>query len=187
MTVTDGFDEWDNDRLLRHVARRLEQLHMDTTALTQAVSDLQTLDTQLASVVTTAFTDLSAEITNLENGISTGDQSAIDSAVSALTQIKTDLAAVVTEAEAADPGAQPAPTPPTPAGPVLDPASSLPLYVAPTGSSTIDASVWTQVTDVTDNGAPLYTFSGDSVGNPPTGVESGWTLFVGTPTPVAAS
>lgn len=157
---------------------------MDTTALTKAVSDLQAVDTELAATVTQAFTDLGAEITNLEAAIAANDQPAIDAAVASLSQIKADLGAISAQAVAADPGEQTPPPPPVET-PVLDPATQLPLYVPPAGA-TIDPTVWVTVTDVTgDNAAPLYTFASDTPGNPPTGVVDGWTLFQGTPTPVA--
>jgi hypothetical protein len=80
-------------------------------------------------------------------------------------------------------------TPPPPAV-VTDTASLLPLYTWD-GSTPAATGTFTAVTDVggasgADGVTPatLYTFSGDTVGSAPTGVQAGYALFAGTPVPL---
>ena len=74
--------------------------------------------------------------------------------------------------------------------PVMDPANGLPLYI-PDASTTVGAP-YTPVTDVAGpNNEVLYNSSNDVVGQPPSGVTAGWSLFEGglttTPVPVPAA
>lgn len=93
----------------------------------------------------------------------------------------------VTDTEPAPaPSPTPTPTPVPTAEPVLDPATQTALYVAPAGDTDIQTPPWNPVTDVTDpGGATLYTFSGDTPGQPPAGITDGWTAYTGTPTPAS--
>ena len=70
-----------------------------------AIDDLNTAVANLASeqaAVTTAVTDLLAEISNLQAGVSASDDTAIEAAVSAINTVTTNLNAAVNP---------PAPTP----------------------------------------------------------------------------
>jgi len=142
-------------------------------ALNTAIGDLTTEVT----AVQTAITDLVAEVTNLNTAVGSGDAAAIQTATSAVNAATNAL----TAAAKADPGPQLTPPPPPPVGTqAFDPGTNLPLY-----SQSVPGSVasppWTAVTDVTGTGGTtLYTFAGDTAGQPPTGATSTWAPYTGT-------
>ncbi len=137
--------------------------------LDAAIVALQGTEQDVAALVS----NLGSQIAALQAQIASGGVSDADveTAVAEIAATTASLTALL-------------PTPPA-SGPVIDPASGLPLYVIADGS-TPDLTAWTAVTDVTGpNGQVLYTFNADAVGQPPAGVGGPWTLFVGVPTPAS--
>ena len=170
---------------LERIERRLEEIMSALTDLNDALARLaaeQTAVDVVTKATSLAVTDLVAEVANLLAAQGSGDTAAIESAVTGINSVVASLnadAATLATAASQDPGAQTPPTGP----PVLDPATSLPLYVPAQG--VVPDATWIAVTDVTGpSGEVLYTNTGDTVGSAPTAVSASWSLFQGALTTV---
>ena len=101
-----------------------------------AIDDLNTAVANLEAeqaLITTAVTDLLAEVVDLQNAIATGNSALIEAAAVSINNVANALGV----AAKADPGPQPAPTPvPVQA---FDPGTNLALYTF-TGTGSIDTS-----------------------------------------------
>jgi hypothetical protein len=168
------------------INRKLEKIMSDQSDLNALASEEET---DIAAL-TAAVPGIQTGLNNLNDALTAAvnDNPALD--LSAITKAQVDLHTALAAVEGISIPTPPTTTPPVTAPPVttppvttpppvtaptaptstdtVDPASSLPLYSFPVGT-TVPAG-YTQVTDVVDsNGNVLFTFSGDSANAAPTG------------------
>jgi hypothetical protein len=160
------------------INRKLEKIMSDQSDLNALASEEET---DIAAL-TAAVPGIQTGLNNLNDALTAAvnDNPALD--LSAITKAQVDLHTALAAVEGISIPTPPTTTPPVTAPPVttppvtappvtappVDPATNLPLYSFPVGT-TVPAG-YTQVTDVVDSsGNVLFTFSGDSANAAATG------------------
>lgn len=153
--------------VLGHIEDNQESIMATVTDLETEVASLVSADHALAPVFQQVLDALKAA--QAAGGLSAADQAKLDAAVTAVHGVAADVNAETAAGTAAAPGTQ---TPPPPV------TSSLPEYLfSNAAGAVIDPAQWTAAGTAAD-GSQLYTFSGDTAGQPATGASADWSVYV---------
>lgn len=184
---------------------RLSNMGIDIAGLAADEETLATVIPELATEITDLQTHLNERETELTAKVSelTAKEAALAADDAELATVKTELATaqgelatVETIKQKLDPTVEKASgLVPAPAGGGGTSeggggtAAALPLYTFDGADpSTIDTTVWTKADVQATDGRALYTFSGDTAGQPPTGSQEGaWTVYEGATEAVPAA